>query len=132
MSPAEFAAAVNAALQAPAEQGVFSRMVSRAAAPILAAAGGGHSWQDPPRVHGWAGTAPRSFPLHLQHAGQCVSPLPCSHDAHAPVKSMRRSAGARIKMWRGALCATCWSWIGALADALTPKRRSAKMLMLHQ
>lgn len=105
MTPTGFAEAVNSALQAPAEKGVFSRLLARAAAPVLAAAGGGHAWQDPPRVHGWAGAAPRSFPLHLQHAGQCVSPAVDDFDQSA--------AGVQRGCMRLALAAASGSLRGA-------------------
>jgi ubiquinone biosynthesis monooxygenase Coq6 len=33
-------------------------------------AGQGSSWQRPPLVEGWVGSAPKSFPLQLQHSGR--------------------------------------------------------------
>eukprot|EP00879_Flechtneria_rotunda_P009311 GHRR01009748.1.p1 GENE.GHRR01009748.1~~GHRR01009748.1.p1 ORF type:complete len:437 (+),score=158.33 GHRR01009748.1:883-2193(+) len=31
-------------------------------------------WRRPPLVTGWVGSSPKSFPLHLQHAGRYVAP----------------------------------------------------------
>jgi ubiquinone biosynthesis monooxygenase Coq6 len=35
-------------------------------------AGSGSYWRAPPRVEGWVGSSPKSFPLQLQHSGRWV------------------------------------------------------------
>lgn len=73
LAPEQFAAAVNRAMgrgepppQLPhlAEAAIGWLPWTAAAAPF----------QAPPLVTGWHGSAPRSFPLHLRHAGRYVRP----------------------------------------------------------
>ncbi|KAF8057896.1 coq6 [Scenedesmus sp. PABB004] len=50
---------------------VLGQLLTPGALDAGAAAG---YWRRPPRVEGWVGAAPRSFPLQLQHSGRYVAP----------------------------------------------------------
>ncbi|KXZ50259.1 hypothetical protein GPECTOR_17g897 [Gonium pectorale] len=89
MGPAEFGAAVNQALRDPPTSPLpilgLGQGAGSSSGPLgfLGAAlqrwgpalgGGGGGFQEPPLVTGWAGAAPRSFPLQLKQSGRYVLP----------------------------------------------------------
>jgi hypothetical protein len=68
------AAAAASALQqlgGPLGSAVLGQLLNPGGGLGLAAeAGQGSYWQRPPMVEGWVGSAPKSFPLQLQHSGR--------------------------------------------------------------
>ncbi|KAF6266343.1 flavin-dependent monooxygenase [Scenedesmus sp. NREL 46B-D3] len=76
--PATFTTSSSTALQqlgGPLGSAVLGQLMNPGGGSGFAGeAGQGSCWRRPPLVEGWVGSAPKSFPLQLQHSGRYVAP----------------------------------------------------------